>query len=64
MSDKLTIPFLGLTEAEVNSTGVFTSISFDTLRKLLRREVILDDDESISGLVISSEGVKVRIDKH
>lgn len=60
---ELTIPFFGLTEAEVNSTGVFTSVSFDTVRKLLEPAVDIEEGEKITGLVITSDGIKIMIDK-
>ena len=63
MSEKIfTVPFNGLTEEQVNSTGEFTFISFDTIIKLLEPAVDLDVDEKITGLVMYKEGIKIRID--
>ena len=59
---KYTVPFDGMTEAEVNSTGEFTFIGFGTIRKLLGPAVDLDEDEKITGFVIYEEGIKIRID--
>lgn len=62
--DKIIVPFFGLTEAEIDTCGVFTTVSFDTIRKLLGSVVNLEEDEKITGLVISSEGIKIRIDAY
>lgn len=63
MSDvKHIVPFDGKTEAEVNETGTFTSISYESIRKLLAPVVALDEDEKITGLVITQHGIKIRID--
>lgn len=57
------VPFEGKTKEDVESTGVFTFISYASLRKLLEPAVDIDEDEKITGLVISEDGIKVRIDQ-
>ena len=56
------IPFDGKKESEVDTGGVFTTIGFETLRKLLGPPCDLDEDEKITGLVITKDGIKIRID--
>lgn len=62
MSDKIVIPFDRLNESDIDTGGVFTSLTFESLRKLLAPAVDLDEDENITGLVISKDGIKIRID--
>jgi hypothetical protein len=63
MSDKLIIPFDGKKEADIDTTGEFTSISFESIRRLLGQPCDLDEDEKITGLVITKDGIKIRIDR-
>lgn len=60
--DKIIIPFDGKKESEVDTSGEFTFIGFETIRKLLGQPCDLDEDERITGLVITKDGIKIRID--
>lgn len=62
MSDKIIVPFDKLSESQVDTGGVFTTISFESIRKLLGPAVDLDEDEKITGLIITKDGIKIRID--
>lgn len=62
--DKIVVPFFGHTRAEVDAGGIFTSLSFDSLRKILGAAIDLDADEKIAGLIIAEDGIKIRIEKY
>jgi hypothetical protein len=62
MIDKLIIPFDGKKESDIDTDGEFTSTSFEWIRRLLIQHCDLDDDEQITGFVITKEGIKIRID--
>jgi hypothetical protein len=62
MSDKITIPFDGLKDSEVDTTGSFMNINYETLRFLLGKECRIGKGERITGLVITNDSIKIRID--
>lgn len=62
MADKLTIPFDGRTEKDIEGDGEKTSISFSYLRKLLEPVVDCDEDEKIAGFLIDKDGITIKIE--
>lgn len=63
MSDKIIIPFDGKKESEVDTAGIFTFIGFERLRTLLESVCDVDEREKITGLIIASDGIKIRMDR-
>jgi hypothetical protein len=63
MSDKLIIPFEGKKESEIDTSGTFSFIGYERLRKLLENDCGNMYGERITGLVIEKEGINIRFDK-
>jgi hypothetical protein len=60
--EKLIIPFGVNKESDVEAGGEFTFIGFERILKLIAPHCDLDEDEKITGLVITKDGIKIRID--
>lgn len=58
---RIIIPF-GVKEAEVDTTGVFTSLSWHYIKELLTEECKIKSGERITGFVLTENGIQIRID--
>ena len=64
MSDqKIIVPFDGKNESEIDTGGIFTQIGFERLKTYLEPICDIDEDESITGLIITKDLIKIRIDR-
>jgi hypothetical protein len=60
--EKLIVPFEGKKEAEIDTGGVFSFISYERLKKLLEKDCGCSPNEKITGLIITDNGIRIRID--
>lgn len=61
--EKITVPFNDNKPEEIESSGVFMTISWDSLTEQIGKSVRLRPDEIIDGLVITDTDIKVKISR-
>lgn len=62
MSEKIIIPFEGNTEAEVDSGGTVTFIGYGRIKRLIE-ESELESFEKVTGLIITKDGITVKVER-
>lgn len=62
MSEKIIIPFHGNTEAEVDCGGVVTFIGYGRIKRLIE-ESELESFEKVTGLIITKDGITVKVER-
>lgn len=62
MSVKIIIPFEGNTEAEVDGGGVVTFIGYGRIKRIIE-ESELESFEKVTGLIITKDGITVKVDR-
>lgn len=59
---KLIIPFEGKTEAAIDGGGEVTFIGFERIKRIIE-EIELESFEKCTGLIITKDGVTVKIER-
>lgn len=59
---KIIIPFEGNTEAEVDGGGTVTFIGYGRIKRLIE-ESELESFEKVTGLIITKDGITVKVER-